>query len=40
MTTMVPHQSYMTQHPSVFTLNSYCAIAFSFALMFTNDWFA
>jgi len=35
MTAMVPHQSYMTQHPSLFTLISYCAIAFSFALMFT-----
>jgi len=40
MTAMVPHQSYMTQRPSLFTLISYCAIAFSFAPMFTNGWFS
>jgi len=28
MTAMVPHQTYMTQQPSLITLNSYCAIAF------------
>jgi len=39
MATVVPHQSNMTQHPSFFTLISYCAIAFSFALMFTKGWF-
>jgi len=32
-------QKLMTQHPSLFTPISYCAIAFSFALMFTNNWF-
>jgi len=31
--------AYMTQCPSLFTLISYCAIAFSFALMFANGWF-
>jgi len=35
MTAVVPHQSYMTQHPSLFTLINHCVIAFSFALMFT-----
>jgi len=35
MTAVVPQQSYMTQHPSLFTLINYCVIAFSFALMFT-----
>jgi len=30
---MVFHQSYMTQRPSLFTLISYCAIVFLFALM-------
>jgi len=35
MTTVVPHQSYMTQHPSLFTLINHCVIAFSFVLMFT-----
>jgi len=39
MTAMVPHQSYMTQHLSSFTLIRYYAIVFSFALMFTNGWF-
>jgi len=39
MTAMVLHHSYMTQHPSFFTLISYCAIAFLFALMFTSNWF-
>jgi len=40
MTAVVPHQSYMTQHPSLFALTNYCVIAFSFAPMFTIDWFA
>ena len=31
-------QSSMTQRPSLFTLSSYCAIVFSFALMFANGW--
>jgi len=31
---MVPHQSYMTQHRTLFTLINYCVIAFSFSLMF------
>jgi len=35
MTAVVPHQSYMTQHSSLFTLINLCVIAFSFALMFT-----
>jgi len=35
MTAVVPHQSYMTQHPSLFALINYGVIAFSFALMFT-----
>jgi len=39
MTATVFRQSYMTQRPSLFTLNSYCAIVFSFALMFANGWF-
>jgi len=34
----------MTQRPSLFTVHSlisyYCAIVFSFALMFANGWFA
>jgi len=29
----------MTQLPSLFTLINYCAIVFSFALMFANGWF-
>jgi len=29
----------VTQRPSLFTLINYCAIVFSFALMFTNGWF-
>jgi len=29
----------VTQRPSLFTLISYCAIVFSFALMFANGWF-
>jgi len=33
--TVVPHQSYMTQHPSLFTLINHGVIAFSFALMST-----
>ena len=36
MTAMVPNQSYMAQHLSLFILISYYAIVFSFALMFTN----
>jgi len=40
MTAMDPHQSYMAQHPFLFILISYYAIAFSFAQMFTNGWFA
>ena len=32
-------RSSMTQRPSLFTLISYCAIVFSFALMFANGWF-
>jgi len=39
MTATVLYQSYMTQCPSLFTLISYCAIVFSFALMFANEWF-
>jgi len=38
-TATVFHQSYMTQRPSLFTLIGYCAIVFSFALMFANGWF-
>ena len=39
MTATVFRQSYVTQHPSLFTLISYCAIVFSFALMYANGWF-
>ena len=39
MTATVFRQFYMAQRPSLFTLISYCAIVFSFALMFANDWF-
>jgi len=39
MTATVFRQSYMAQRPSLFTLISYCAIVFSFALMFANGWF-
>jgi len=35
MTAVVPHQSYMTQYPSLITLTNHCIIAFSFAPMFT-----
>jgi len=28
----------MTQRPSLFTLINYCAIVFSFVLMFANGW--
>jgi len=28
----------MTQRPCLFTLINYCAIVFSFALMFANGW--
>ena len=34
MTAVVPHQSDVTQQPSLFTSIGYCVIAFSFALMF------
>jgi len=39
MTATVSRQSYMTQRPPLFTLISYCAIVFSFALILTNGWF-
>jgi len=39
MAAMFFHQSYMTQYRSLFTLISYYAIIFSFALMFTDGWF-
>ena len=39
MTATVFRHSYMTQRPSLFTLINYCAIVFSFALMFANGWF-
>jgi len=39
MTATVFSQSYATQRPSLFTLISYCAIVFSFALIFANGWF-
>ena len=39
MTATVFRQSDVTQRPSLFTLISYCAIVFSFALMFANGWF-
>jgi len=39
MTATVFRQSYITQHPSLFTLISYCVIVFSFALIFANGWF-
>ena len=39
MTATVFRQSYMTQRPSLFTLISYCAVVFSFALIFANGWF-
>jgi len=39
MTPMVFHQSCMTQYHSLFTLVSYYAIIFSFALMFIDGWF-
>jgi len=35
MTALVPHQSYMTQHPPLFILINHCVVAFSFDLMFT-----
>jgi len=35
MTAVVPHHSYMTQHPSLFTLINHYVIAISFPLMFT-----
>jgi len=39
MTATVFRECYMTQRLSSFTLISYCAIVFSFALMFANGWF-
>ena len=39
MTATVFRQSYTTQRPSLFTLIRYCAIVFSFALIFANGWF-
>jgi len=39
MTATVFRQSYMTQRPSLFTLINYCAIVFSFTLVFANGWF-
>jgi len=39
MTSTVFRQYYMTQRPSLFTLINYCAIVFSFALIFANGWF-
>jgi len=36
MTATVFRQSYTTQRPSLFTPISYCAIVFSFALIFAN----
>jgi len=39
MTATVFRQSYMTQRPSLFTLISYYASVFSFALIFANGWF-
>jgi len=38
MTATVCRQSYMTQRPSLFTLSSYYAIVFSFALIFAIGW--
>jgi len=41
MTAMVPHQSCMTQHPSLFALINYCVIAFSFCSnVHCCGWFA
>jgi len=39
MAVMVLYQSYMTQYHSLFTLISYYALIFSFALMFIDGWF-
>jgi len=39
MTTMVFHQSHMTQCHSLFILISYYAIVLPFALMVTDSWF-
>jgi len=39
MTATVFRRSYMTQRSYLFTLINYCAIVFSFALMFANGWF-
>ena len=36
MTATIFRQSYMTQRPSLFILINYCAIVFSFALMFAR----
>jgi len=39
MATMVFHQSYVTQWHSLFKLISYIAIAWTFILIFTDNWF-
>ena len=39
MTATVFRQSFMTQHPSLFTLINYCAIVIPLAIMFANAWF-
>jgi len=39
MAVTVFRQSYMTQRLPLFTLICYCAIVFSFTLIFANDWF-
>ena len=39
MTATVFRLSYMTRRPSLFALISYCAIVFSFDLIFANGWF-
>jgi len=36
MTATVFRQTYITRRPSLFTLISYCAIVFSFALIFVS----
>jgi len=38
MTAMVFHEAYVTQWQSLFTLISSLAIAFSFILIFTENW--
>jgi len=39
MTATVFRQFYVTQRLPLFKLISYCAIVFSFALIFANGWF-